>query len=921
MKGFILKTYRFPSFSFWFSGLLLGSVLASSAAAETVQGVLLDPSGSPVPQALVKVTNASDSVLGQTQTDAQGRFTVERLPAGLFRLKAEAPGFAPRLVALPVPRAEEGDLVVRFELATSSSMLTVTASRSAVEEIGDAQQFANVVTREQLQAMPLPTLAAALQNAPGVMVQTTGYGQASPILRGFTGYQTLLLLDGIRFNSSIFRSGPNQYSAYVDPAQADAIEATLGPSSVAYGSDALGGTFSVLTAPPSFTRGPGHELHGDISLQAASADLSGRAHGRVTWQNRQFWVLAGGSGRRINDVRAGGGVDSHHIFRRYFGLPLETVKSVTGNRLQDTGFGETGGELKFAWRPDEVQTLTGRFQRTVFSNLRQYRDTWGGLGRLSSRFDPQFGQLSYMRYERQRLGLFDSVMGTFSATTIADGSRRQATNVTDPLTFDDQRSDNYGYSAQAATHIGRRHLQLFGGEFFDDHVSSYSETKNVTTQVRTQVRALLPNGSRYYVYGLFAQDSSEWFGGRLRTVVGIRHTVAQLKTYSQQNLNAQGRPLGVSDSSLRFDNWTYNAGLTWRATSWLTLHAMASRAFRAPNTTDLGTLGLSGQGYEVPAVAAIGQGALLADSSAEGALSLGVPVQSVRAETLRNSEFGFVMRKSRTYLRMQGFYSDFFDPLSRRTLLFPANRVPAVLDGLAVSALPQTEAQRAQGVVTVATALDGRSVKAFVNDGQAVYYGTEVNFRFEPGHRWSFESGYSWLNGRTLYPNRFARRLPPQQATARLRYSPTRRLWVDFSSIASGRQDRMPPGDLDDERIGASRRRADIATIFNGGLTAAYRNGAVFAPTGETLRQIQDRVLPIGATINGVTIVNDQTRVPMLIRTAGWFTTNVQFGFTWTEHLQLTGGVMNLLDRNFRVHGSGVDMLGVNAFAGLNWRF
>jgi hypothetical protein len=153
----------------------------------------------------------------------------------------------------------------------------------------------------------------------------------------------------------------------------------------------------------------------------------------------------------------------------------------------------------------------------------------------------------------------------------------------------------------------------------------------------------------------------------------------------------------------------------------------------------------------------------------------------------------------------------------------------------------------------------------------------------------------------------------------------SRRLWLELSAVGAGAQNRLAPGDLDDERIGASRRRADIAAFFNGGLMAPYRRtaagGDVFVPTGETLRQIQDRVLPVGQTINGVPIANDQSRVPLLDRTRGWLTLDFRAGYSLTERVNLNFGVMNLLDRNFRIHASGVDMPGVNAFLGVHWRF
>jgi outer membrane receptor protein involved in Fe transport len=95
----------------------------------------------------------------------------------------------------------------------------------------------------------------------------------------------------------------------------------------------------------------------------------------------------------------------------------------------------------------------------------------------------------------------------------------------------------------------------------------------------------------------------------------------------------------------------------------------------------------------------------------------------------------------------------------------------------------------------------------------------------------------------------------------------------------------------------------------------------VFGPTSETAAAIRDRVLPIGATINGVTVVDDATRVPLYTDTPGFVVINCGAGLTFTRHLRATVGLMNILDRSYRTHGSGVDAPGRSAFVSLSVSF
>jgi outer membrane receptor protein involved in Fe transport len=813
-------------------------------------------------------------------------------------------------------RQDDEQFDVTLQPDSVYTRITVTATRGASDEAITSPHIAIVKDLDGIVQRPLPTLGNVLEQEPGIFVQQSSYAQVSPFLRGLTGYQVLNLVDGLRFNNSTFRSGPNQYLAFVEPSQASRVEALLGPTGVQYGSDSLGGAIHVITRQPRFSSGSTRETHGDVTFSGATADLSGAASAHLSGAGAKLFWLAGVSGRRHADLRAGEGGDSRNVYHRLFGMSRDQVRALTGNRLQDSGFSQYGveGKLAVRFRPDQLVSVN--YQRGAQDGVRGYKDLLGGLGRLQSTFEPQVLNWLYGRYEKLGLGPLDSLSGTVSLNSQTDGGSRQNLLYTDPITTDYARVNTYGYTAQAATHWGSRLLATFGGDYYDELIQSAREVRNPVTGAVSRPRPLYPNGSRYRSLGLFAQGSYD-LTKAVRATAGVRFTGVRFAA-------PRDLAFGVPESAQWFQDVTFHSSLRYQIASAFGVHAVVSRGFRAPNLNDLGALGLNDLGYEIPAFEAVPAGALLSTDSGESASSKGTPLSPLLPESLMNYELGVRLTPGRLYLRAQMFDAELSHPIVRRTLLFPAGGAPAQLAGLPVTAIAQTAAQKAQGVVAVATALDPRAVKAFTNDGRSRYYGVETLARYAVTTRLSLEANYSYILGRDLDPNRNIRRLPPQAGAATARYALSgRRPWFEVSLAAAGAQDRFSGGDRDDERIGASFRRADIASFYRGSRVAPYLDPAtgVFRPTGESLTRIQDRVLPIGSSVNGVTVMDNNTRVPLYLSTAGWATVNLRTGIPIGERWQAMAALENILDRNYRMHGSGVDAPGISAYVSLRFRF
>jgi hemoglobin/transferrin/lactoferrin receptor protein len=95
------------------------------------------------------------------------------------------------------------------------------------------------VGAQQIQFQNPQTAADLLGLSNQVFIQKSQLGGGSPMIRGFATNRVLLVVDGVRMNNAIFRSGNLQNVISLDANAIEETEVIFGPGSVMYGSDAI----------------------------------------------------------------------------------------------------------------------------------------------------------------------------------------------------------------------------------------------------------------------------------------------------------------------------------------------------------------------------------------------------------------------------------------------------------------------------------------------------------------------------------------------------------------------------------------------------------------------------------------------------------------------------------------------------------
>ncbi len=291
---------------------LAAAVPAAAQTGGTLQGMVLDDQGLALPGVTVTFSNLETGWSRSDVTDAQGRFRAAALPPGVYSVAAELAGFAKSLrEKVPLTLGQELTVNMTMKVATVQETVTVSAAVPLVETTSNT--LGTTVSREQLDALPVPgrTFTALAQTAPGV----TGVGGGGVNSGGQLSRNNSYRIDGVSNDNNVLaspRGGLSMEAVREYVVIANQFSAEHG--------DASGALVSVVTrSGTNALQGRAFLFHRDESLDAQDPFSKAQGSGQAPFSQQRGGAFVGGPIKR----------DRMHYFGTYEGVRLDQTAIIT----------------------------------------------------------------------------------------------------------------------------------------------------------------------------------------------------------------------------------------------------------------------------------------------------------------------------------------------------------------------------------------------------------------------------------------------------------------------------------------------------------------------------------------------------------------------------------------------------------------
>lgn len=532
-------------------------------------------------EVLIRDAGSGDS-LARVRTDRQGLFELSVSGASIWSVSAYLDGYEAfdTLLVPPLPDFLAIDLYHR----TIRLNEVIITSEKIPKPYAEASLPLAFSTSGQFENQAMLSLSHMMQLHPGLNLASDGMWGTSLNVRGLTEQRLLILVDGVRLETSPDLSAALSMIGIGD---IERVEVIKGAASALYGSGAMGGVINIITRRSSYS--DDFKFGGMASLGVHSVNMRktqelGLFAGKKSWYtNLQLQY------RRANDAQTPEGV------------------------IPNSGFNDFNIAAAGGFRPASGHEIVG--------NLQLFRG-WD-IGIPGGRVFPPNARSTFLRADRQLADLeyrlkrglrgLDQVMIKYSYQAVQRDVEvipgmppvirgERSTQVTQLL----PSGDNYVHSiiAQSVWNPLKGHTVIAGLEFWSRRLVSM-RSRWITNRVldpegNPVSETLVVRGERpvpestFGSAGIFIQDEATLLENRLKLLIGLRSDWIRtanetsvdpeyLIINGEFNDNPPGQKIVYPAALYRNFAWAVNLGMEFNLSSTLSFTGNLARSFRAPS--------------------------------------------------------------------------------------------------------------------------------------------------------------------------------------------------------------------------------------------------------------------------------------------------------------------------------------------------
>lgn len=675
----------------------------------------------------VEVTT-SKLVLGLTNTDGIVPIPHGDLDSALFVFIHQS--YYTHTVTYNELKAQNFTVTLR-QRTSSLDPVYVTAGRLPRLR-NDVALSIDMIKKDEVELHQPQTTADLIGLGQKVFIQKSQMGGGSPMVRGFATNRILLVVDDIRMNTAIFRSGNVHNIISIDPYLVDEAEVIFGPASQFYGSDAIGGVLSFKTKQIAFSDSAEKFQQGNFALKLASVNSERTLHLDFTNAGRYWGSLTSVTLSQFGDLKMGTNGPKQYT-QELVAIPFEDGDSVIRNSDPNfqrfTGYDQVNLAQKIEYKKKNVQLGYG----LIFSNIPEI-PRYDRLIQTGSSDTPRFAEWYYgpqfwlmnrffLKHHKEHL-LYDFLKFN-AAYQVFKESRIDRRLYNPTRRVREERVDAYSLNLDLEKRMNN-HLRFnYGAEYILNQIGSTGFRDSVGYGEEKAISSRYPDGSSWQSAGLYL-NLFKRFSPIYTLEVGARLNAFVVSG----ELDNTFYPFPVTDINNSDIGATYSLAQNLNFNKWKT-GLILSTAYRAPNIDDISKVFDSNQGSVV------------------------IPNTQLNSEYAYNAEVNI---QSPNWSGFTFMASAFYTFLDRAIILGQG-----ILNG--------QDSIFYDGVLSQVFQLN--------NADYAIVQGAQLDVRYQPDSFWTFKANYTALasNSKGGYP---IRHITPNYGSFHAEYS--KKSWsIDLS--------------------------------------------------------------------------------------------------------------------------------------------